>query len=173
MASVSNISLYIRRFTHLEEMALVIPGLEKRTGYDPVNLIEMDVLNNHRYRSDVMLWPWRHMWLWCHSKETTFRNSILRMSRKTGDLGGVWHSPGMPETGIQYPTLNFSVPQNLLLHLAPDYRIHWSICVVKAWGHAFPGGGGEYHSTQISWWSSGYDTCLECERPGVNPPLRL
>ena len=55
MASVSNISLYIRRFTHLEEMALVIPGLEKRTGYDPVNLIEMDVLNNHRYRSDVML----------------------------------------------------------------------------------------------------------------------
>ena len=76
MASVSNISLYIRRYTHMEDISIIvpgldlsprfktpptqeltsrfrIPGLDKRTGYDPVNLIELDVLNNHR--SNVML----------------------------------------------------------------------------------------------------------------------
>ena len=33
-ATVANISLYIKRFTHLEDMSLIIPGLDKRGGYE-------------------------------------------------------------------------------------------------------------------------------------------
>ena len=29
-----------------------------------------------------------------------------------------------------------------------------------------------WQSEQLPWWSSGYDACLECKRPGFNSPLR-
>ena len=32
--------------------------------------------------------------------------------------------------------------------------------------------GGECHGEQLPWWSSGYDTHPECERPGFDPLLR-
>ena len=31
---------------------------------------------------------------------------------------------------------------------------------------------GKCDSNQCSWWSSGYDACLDSERPGFNPPWR-
>ena len=34
IASVSNISLYLRRFSNLEDMVLIIPGLDKKSNYD-------------------------------------------------------------------------------------------------------------------------------------------
>ena len=52
------------------------------------------------------------------------------------------HSLRMWETRVQSPTdaLNCSVRHNPLLHLVSNYGIHWSICLVKAWGHPFPEG---------------------------------
>ena len=48
----------------------------------------------------------------------------------------------MRETEVRslVEALNFSVCQNPLLHLAPNYGIHWSIYTAKAWGHTFPRG---------------------------------
>ncbi len=49
-AAVANISLYIKRFTHIEDMALIIPGLEKRGVYDfgsKTEELEADALNEH------------------------------------------------------------------------------------------------------------------------------
>ena len=34
LAAVSNVTLYIKRYSKLEDMALIIPGLEKRGGFD-------------------------------------------------------------------------------------------------------------------------------------------
>ncbi len=34
MAVVSNITLYVKRYPNLEDMVLIIPGLEKRGGFD-------------------------------------------------------------------------------------------------------------------------------------------
>ena len=87
----------------------------------------------------------------------------------------LWCSPGMPETGVQSPieALNFSVRQNPLLHLAPNYGIRWFICIVKAWRHAFPRGGWMWRLTeQMPRRSSGHDAHPECERLGFDQPLR-
>ena len=34
LAAVANVTLYIKRYSKLEDMALIIPGLEKRSGFD-------------------------------------------------------------------------------------------------------------------------------------------
>ncbi len=34
LAAVSNVTLYIKRYSKIEDMALIIPGLEKRSGFD-------------------------------------------------------------------------------------------------------------------------------------------
>ena len=56
----------------------------------------------------------------------------------------------MWETGVWFPIEAhwiFPFRQNPLLHLVPNYGIHWSICMVKVWGHTFPRGG-------WMWWQS-------------------
>ena len=78
----------------------------------------------------------------------------------------------MRETGVWSPVeaLNFSIRQNPLLHLVAKYGIHW--LVWSKHEDTLSPEGGECDGGQLPWWSSGYDTCLECERLGSIPPLR-
>ncbi len=58
MAAVANISLYIKRLTHLEDMALIIPGLEKRGGYDfgsKTEELESDAVNALNNEHNIVL----------------------------------------------------------------------------------------------------------------------
>ena len=56
---------------------------------------------------------------------------------------------------------------NLLLHLVAsvisELKMHEDM--LSLWR-------GECDSDQVSWWSSGYDTCLDSMKPGFNPLLR-
>ena len=69
----------------------------------------------------------------------------------------LWCSPGMRETRVQFPVeaYNFSFRLNSLLHLPPNYGIHWTpVCSVRSMRAFFPGGGGECHGRQLPRWSS-------------------
>ena len=62
--------------------------------------------------------------------------AVMTLARNARDQGSI------PHWGIE-----FFGPGNPLLHLAPNYGIYRSICMVKAWQHAFPRGGWMW------WWT--------------------
>jgi hypothetical protein len=51
VAAVTNISLYLRRYTSLKDMMLIIPGLEKRGRVDLSQCLSDDESESHIPRS--------------------------------------------------------------------------------------------------------------------------
>ena len=116
--------------------------------------------------SICMVKAWGHAflrggWMWWQTEQMPWRSS------------GYDARPECKRPGFDSPLRHWIFRWNPLLHLAPNYGIHWSICMVKAWGHAFLRGGWMWWQTeQMPWRSSGYDAHPECERPGFGSPLR-
>ena len=101
-------------------------------------------------------------WMWQQTKQMPWWSSSYDARPECRDWGLI------PHWGTE-----FLDRQNPLLHFAPNYGIHWSICISQSVRTHFPQRGWMWQRTkQMPWWSSSYDALPECERPGFDPPLR-
>lgn len=62
MAAVTNVSLYLRRYPNLEDMVLIIPGLDKHSRLDAKSGEDVDYCEPHpgSQNPTIILWPAAH-----------------------------------------------------------------------------------------------------------------